>query len=167
LINNWKLELLQEVLGFSHIEFQSHFWKGVPNTGKGKAVPLKAWTGPKVSRKLRFTDVVITAQDGGRLSALGTGRLYTQEMHLALISVRSWVDFRTMVRSEGFLVNENFLRAAELEPATTNYRDKLIYFRMPNRLHMEGWNEKDEFGEYILLHRPGGKNQLRIHWRRR
>ena len=38
---------------------------------------------------------------------------------------------------------------------------------MPNRLHMEGWNEKDEFGEYILLHRPGGKNQLRIHWRRR
>ena len=33
--------------------------------GKGKAVPLKAWTGPEGSRKLRFPDFVTTAQDGG------------------------------------------------------------------------------------------------------
>jgi len=33
--------------------------------GKGKAVPLQAWTGPEVSRKLRFPDFVTTAQDGG------------------------------------------------------------------------------------------------------
>jgi len=44
--------------------------------GKGKSVPLQAWTGPEGSRKLRFTDFVTTAQDGGRLSALRTGRLY-------------------------------------------------------------------------------------------
>ena len=44
--------------------------------GKGKAVPLQAWTGPEGSRKLRFPDFVTTAQDGGRLSALRTGRLY-------------------------------------------------------------------------------------------
>ena len=44
--------------------------------GKGKAVPLQAWTGPEGSRKLRFPDFVIMAQDGGRLSALNTGRLY-------------------------------------------------------------------------------------------
>jgi len=43
---------------------------------KGKAVPLQAWTGPEGSRKLRLPDVVTTAQDGGRLSALHTGRLY-------------------------------------------------------------------------------------------
>ena len=43
---------------------------------KGKAVPIQAWTGPEVSRKLRFPDFVTTAQDGGRLSALRTGRLY-------------------------------------------------------------------------------------------
>jgi hypothetical protein len=56
-------------------------------TGKGKAVPLHAWTGPEGSRKLRFPDFV-TTRDGGRLSALLTGRLYPQEIPLVLISVR-------------------------------------------------------------------------------
>ena len=56
--------------------------------GKGKAVPLQAWTGPEGSRKLRFPDFVTTAQDGGRLSALRTDRLYPQEILLVLNSVR-------------------------------------------------------------------------------
>jgi len=56
--------------------------------GKGKAVPLQARRGPEVSRKLRFPDFVTTAQDGGRLSALRTGRIYPQEILLVLISVR-------------------------------------------------------------------------------
>jgi len=46
---------------------------------KGKAVPLQAWTGPEGSRKLRFLDFVTTAQDGGTLSALRTGRLYLRK----------------------------------------------------------------------------------------
>jgi len=44
--------------------------------GKGTAVPLQAWSGPEVSRKMRFPDFMTKAQDGGRLSALSTGRLY-------------------------------------------------------------------------------------------
>jgi glucan phosphorylase len=43
--------------------------------GKGKAVPLQAWSGPEGSRKLRFPDFLATAQDGGKVVSL-THRLY-------------------------------------------------------------------------------------------
>jgi len=75
---------------------------------KGKAVPLQAGSGPEASRKLRFPYFMTTAQDGGRVAALRTGRLYPQETLLILISIKGWVDPRTIVRSEGFYVNENF-----------------------------------------------------------
>ena len=34
--------------------------------GKGKPIPLQAWSGPEGSRKLRFPDFMTTAQDGGK-----------------------------------------------------------------------------------------------------
>jgi len=53
---------------------------------KGKAVPLQVWTGPEGSRKLRLSDFVTTAQDGGSLTHRP---LFTQgEILLVLISVR-------------------------------------------------------------------------------
>jgi hypothetical protein len=38
--------------------------------GKGKAVPLQAWSGPEGSRKLRFPDYMTAAQDGGKVVSL-------------------------------------------------------------------------------------------------
>jgi hypothetical protein len=38
--------------------------------GKGKAVPLQAWSGPEGSRKLRFPDYMTTAQDGVKVVSL-------------------------------------------------------------------------------------------------
>jgi hypothetical protein len=35
--------------------------------GKGKAVPLQAWSVPEGFRKLRFPDYMTTAQDGGKV----------------------------------------------------------------------------------------------------
>jgi hypothetical protein len=39
----------------------------IKGKGKGKAVPLQAWSGPEGSRKLRFPDYMTTAQDGGKV----------------------------------------------------------------------------------------------------
>ena len=35
--------------------------------GKGKSVPLQAWSGPEGSRKLRFPDFMTTVQKGGKV----------------------------------------------------------------------------------------------------
>jgi hypothetical protein len=51
-------------------------------------VPLQAWSGPEGSRKLRFPDYMTTAQGGGKVFSLSTGRLYPQEMLRVLIYVR-------------------------------------------------------------------------------
>jgi len=84
----------------------------------GKAVPFQAWTGPEGSRKLRFPDFVTTAQDGGRLSALRTGRLYPKKY--------SWYSFLLEAEStqgpqcdqKDFMSMKNPLTPAGIEPAT-------------------------------------------------
>jgi len=37
---------------------------------KGKAVPLQAWSCPEGSKKLRFPDLMTTAQDSGKVVSL-------------------------------------------------------------------------------------------------
>jgi hypothetical protein len=56
--------------------------------GKGKAVPLQAWSGPEGSRKLRFPDFMTAAQDGGKAVSLTHRPHLPQEILLVLISVR-------------------------------------------------------------------------------
>ena len=40
------------------------------NKTRDAAVPLQAWSGPEISRKLRFLDFTTTAQDGGKVVSL-------------------------------------------------------------------------------------------------
>jgi len=53
---------------------------------KGKAIPLQAWTGPEGTRRVRLTDFVTTAYEGGKVVSL---------THRPLLPLRkcSWYSF--------------------------------------------------------------------------
>jgi hypothetical protein len=61
------------------------FWN---SKGKGKAVPLQAWSGPEGSRKLRFPDYMTRVQDCGKFVSITYRPPLPQEMLLVLISFR-------------------------------------------------------------------------------
>jgi hypothetical protein len=69
-----KKEYFTELM--THIE-KLHWQK--ESKGKGEVIPLQAYGAQMVLGRLRLPGSVTSALDGGRLSAIRTGRLYPQE----------------------------------------------------------------------------------------
>jgi len=77
--------------------------------GKGKAVPLQAWSGPEGSRKLRFPDFMTTAQDRGKVVRLTHRQpLPPRKCYWYSFLLEAESNPSAIVRSEGFYVNEKF-----------------------------------------------------------
>ena len=74
--SGWDFLNLKDSDGYpSSLKYIQHWPRSAPaavivsltGKGKGKSVPLQAWSGPEGSRKLRFPDFMTTAQEGGKV----------------------------------------------------------------------------------------------------
>ena len=63
-IQNMSSDSHVKCISFSYRQFEI---LNVKRKGKGKAVPLQAWSGPECSRHLRFPDFMAMAQDCGKV----------------------------------------------------------------------------------------------------
>ena len=109
----WHLQKLGDKIFKLHAENKA---------GKGKAVPLQAWSGPEGSRKLRFPDFVTIARDGGKVVSITHRPLFTPRKY-------SWYSFLLEAEStpgphcdqKDFISMKNSLIPAGIKPATFRF----------------------------------------------
>ena len=105
---------------------------------KGKAIPVQAWAasekvpggrGSQISRP--------SAYEGGKVfSPTHRPRLPSQEIFLALISVRGWVDSRATVRPEGLCPWKIAVTPSEFDPATSRLVAQCLN-QLRHRVHLQ------------------------------
>ena len=86
---------------------------------RSKRSPVTGLSGPEGSRKLRFPDFMI--QEGGKVVSPTHRPHLPQEIVLVLISIRGWVDTRTIVRSEGLCQWKIPMTPSGIEQATFRF----------------------------------------------
>ena len=70
LLNSIDKLFLEHEENANRLEQKISIFGTINSNSKGKAVPLEAWGGPEVSRKLRFPDLMTMAQNGGKVVSL-------------------------------------------------------------------------------------------------
>ena len=89
--------------------------------GKGKAIPLKTWTGPEGSRRLRLPDFKTVGTwrwQGCQPYAPAAFTPSPQEIFLVLSSARGWVDRKAIVRSARSFQGIIWVTPSGIGPAT-------------------------------------------------
>ena len=112
-------EFLNQLQSVQLLKKDSAAWSKLK--GKGKGVPLQAWSDPRGSRKLRFLDYVTTAQDCRRLSAVRTGQIYPRKCFWYSFLLEADSTPGPQCDRKDFMSMKNPLTPAGIEPVTFRF----------------------------------------------